>query len=119
MRRILACSIVALVACTEPEPPTFQGVIIQKFVVIDVFSETKDVSITVDKNVGSTGQSTCADRASVHILPTTKIAWSDAPDQSLSADELEPGQVVKVLPPSDPRDICPMKIEATSVIIVR
>ena len=98
---------------------TFDGIITGKWVVKDVFTQSDDITILVNRKIGATAEATCVDRADVHLLPTTKIAWSDAPDVQVSSAELVPGRIVKVLPPTDPRDICPMKIEATSILISR
>jgi hypothetical protein len=85
---------------------------------VDVFANTSTTSLTVDSTPDD-GNATCTDRAVVSLTDATLVFWSDAPGVPINASYLEPPRRVRVSPPDDPRDVCPMQITATSIIIVR
>jgi hypothetical protein len=115
-RGALVC-LAGLGACaTEPEVLRFEGIITSRSDVVDVFQNTTTTYIRVDKSPGS--PDVCAEQADVTVTAATFIARDATPSQQESADILDPGRVVRVLPGTDPRDVCPMMINATSVIVV-
>jgi hypothetical protein len=81
-----------------------------------VFQNTTTTYIRVDKSPGAPDN--CGEQADVTVTGATFIAWDTTPNKAESASILESGRVVRVLPGTDPRDVCPMMINATSIIVV-
>lgn len=109
---------IALCGCTEPGPQGFEGTIVSRATVVDAFQNTTITELLVDKDPGSSGQAACSDQADVSVTAETSIARESAPNQQVSEAVLTVGTIVRVLPATDPRDVCPMRINATSVVVV-
>ncbi len=116
--RSLLVLFAAASGCTTEPKPGFVGMITSRVTILEVFDEPSTTYIRVDRSVGLSTANPCTDRADVTVTAETRIALQSAPHKPLSEDALTPGAVVRVLPGSDPRDVCPMKINATSVILV-
>jgi hypothetical protein len=116
--RALLVFVAALGCTTEPKPQGFVGMITSRSTVIDVFQETRTTNIMVDRSVGVGSPNPCVDRADVTVTAETFIARESTADKRESDAVLTTGTVVRVLPGSDPRDVCPMMINATSVMLV-
>jgi hypothetical protein len=114
------CLAVLVTGCTEPqERDFFEGTITSRSDVTDVFQNTTTTHISVDKRPGALDVDVCRDRASVTVTAQTFIAWQSTPGKQESVDLLTGGRVVRVFPPTDPRDICPRMLDATSILLVK
>ena len=115
--QLILIFLAGLAGCnTEPKPVRFEGIITSRVAVTDVFENTTTTYIRVDKSPGAPDN--CGEQADVTVTGATFIAWDATPNKAESVNILEPGRVVRVLPGTDPRDVCPMMINATSVIVV-
>lgn len=121
MRLLRTAGLIALLAgCTEPQDRSyFEGTITSSSTVIDVFQNTRTTHLRVDKTPAPSEVNSCSDQADVTVTAETFIAWESTPNKRESDDVLTPGRVVRVTPPSDPRDVCPMMIDATAIILVK
>lgn len=118
MKYALPAAIAVLLGlgCTEPQPaqPYYQGTIASIAVVKDVFQNTETTYLYLDDGDPA---NTCD--PSVKVTAQTEIAIGDAvPAVRGTPGDLHAGQTVRIWPPSDPRDTCPMQIEATLVKIM-
>lgn len=108
--------VMALSGCTEPQATNnyFEGKIKSISVVKDVFQNTETTYLSLDDGDAAT---TCD--PVVTVTAATEISFIETdPAIHGSAADFKVGQTVRVSPASDPRDICPMQINATFIRIM-
>jgi hypothetical protein len=113
----IATAVTLGLACTEAEAPKryYQGKIQSMSVVEDVFENGQTTYLHLDD-----GDPSSACDPVVTVTDATDISFMET-DPAIRATQADfkIGKVVLVSPPSDPRDVCPMQINATFVRIMQ
>lgn len=116
---LLAFLVIAIASCQEPtEPPTtFDGKVTTVWIVKNVFGAGDDTTLIVDRRSSPTEEA-CGQVASVRLMSTTMVAWSEAPSDAVPHAEVMSARLLRVAPAPTSTD-CSPEIAATSIVLVR